>query len=188
MTFDSLAFGYDAFMAFWRLARPREALAFTGGAAGLRVVDLCGGTGLYARAFAPACDSILVLDRSAAMLAKVPKAPNLSTLVADARDTGLKDASFDLALLCDALHHVGDGDALFAEAARILRPGGRLFVLDFVPGSAVSRLLLAFERALFGPLAYVDPATAMERAGKAGFSRLRAESRGRYYFLLMERR
>ena len=42
----------------------------------------------------------------------------------------LRDASVDLAILSQALHHAGDPAAAVNEAARIVAPGGRVLVLD----------------------------------------------------------
>src|SRR5688500_16558381 len=42
----------------------------------------------------------------------------------------LRDASVDVALLSQALHHASDPERAVAEAVRILRPGGRLLILD----------------------------------------------------------
>ena len=42
----------------------------------------------------------------------------------------LRDASVDVALLSQALHHASDPERAIAEAVRIVRPGGRLLVLD----------------------------------------------------------
>jgi ArsR family transcriptional regulator len=42
----------------------------------------------------------------------------------------LKDASVDVALLSQALHHATDPTRAITEAVRVLRPGGRLLLLD----------------------------------------------------------
>lgn len=44
-----------------------------------------------------------------------------------------KDASYDLAVLCQSLHHMTDPARGIQEAARVLRPGGRLLVVDLAP-------------------------------------------------------
>jgi ArsR family transcriptional regulator len=44
-----------------------------------------------------------------------------------------KDASYDLAVLCQSLHHMAEPALGIQEAARVLRPGGRLLVVDLAP-------------------------------------------------------
>ena len=58
---------------------------------------------------------------------------NLFTFVCrDAADTGFPDNSFDTIIMNDAMEHVDKPEAVLAECARILKPGGRLFV-NFPP-------------------------------------------------------
>jgi SAM-dependent methyltransferase len=44
--------------------------------------------------------------------------------------TGLPDATADLVLVPNLVHHVADQTALFAEMARITRPGGKIYVFE----------------------------------------------------------
>ncbi len=53
-------------------------------------------------------------------------------LCRDAADTGLPAESFDTVIMNDAMEHVADPEAVLGECARLLRPGGRLFV-NFPP-------------------------------------------------------
>lgn len=95
-------------------------------APGRRLADIGGGTGNYAAAlrdldgFEP-----LVVDLSDAMLAEAA-GKGLDTLVADAQQLPLPDASFDAVTMISMLHHVADWRGAMAEARRVLRPAGRL--------------------------------------------------------------
>src|SRR5690349_18607300 len=109
------------------LAPLREALA---GAPGRTLVDVGGGTGNYAQALAAEGWEPLVVDRSAAMLARAA-GKGLATLEGDAQALPLPDASADAVMLVSMLHHVEAPGRALAEARRILRPGGRLALMAF---------------------------------------------------------
>jgi SAM-dependent methyltransferase len=69
---------------------------------------------------------VVALDLSASMLAAAPPGPGLCPIQADARHLPLAAASVDLACSAyGALPFVADLGAVFAEVARVLRPGGR---------------------------------------------------------------
>jgi demethylmenaquinone methyltransferase/2-methoxy-6-polyprenyl-1,4-benzoquinol methylase len=100
------------------------------GAPGRRLVDVGGGTGNYALALRHEGWEPLVVDRSAAMLARAA-AKGLETREADAQALPLPDASADAVTMISMLHHVDDPGRALAEARRVLRPGGRLAVMAF---------------------------------------------------------
>lgn len=100
------------------------------GAPGPRLADVGGGTGNYALALAREGWEPLVVDRQAEMLARAA-AKGLPTLLGDAQELPLPDESFDAAMLISMLHHVEDPARAAREAARILRPGGRLAMFVF---------------------------------------------------------
>ncbi len=110
-------------------------------------VDLGAGTGFVAIALAPLVDSVLavdispVMDESLAARAAQDGLRNVRTRVADLRTFQLPTASVDLVVSSYALHHLRDEDkrALAAEAARWLRPGGRIVVADMMFGRGASR-------------------------------------------------
>ena len=70
-----------------------------------------------------------VLDRGRE-LAKRRKLRNITWKRGDLERLPIADASIDIALLSQALHHADHPDRALAEAHRILKPGGRLLVLD----------------------------------------------------------
>jgi ArsR family transcriptional regulator len=100
------------------------------------IVDLGAGEGVLAQLLAKRAKSVICIDNSAAMvkvgkqLAKEHGFDNLSYKLGDIEKVPLPENSVDLALLSQALHHAGKPEAAIAEAWRILRPGGRLVVLD----------------------------------------------------------
>jgi ubiquinone/menaquinone biosynthesis C-methylase UbiE len=110
-------------------------------------VDLGAGTGFVTTALAPLVSSVLAVDISPAMAKSLAEHAaeaglrNVRTEVADLVELRLPPASADLIVSSYALHHLRDADkrALVAEAARWLRPGGRLVVADMMFGRGGSQ-------------------------------------------------
>jgi len=104
------------------------------------VLDLGCGFGRVAAALAPRCRSVLGLDVSAGMVAEARRRqgglPNARFAQTGGQDlAALPDAGFDLVLAIDSFPYiVQTGDAVaarhVADAARILRPGGGLAILN----------------------------------------------------------
>jgi len=115
------------------------AAGLAAGFAGKDVVDLGAGEGELSLLLARFAGSVTAVDQSKAMLRQVAaKAKSegagsvLKTCEADLESLPLADGSADAAILSQALHHAAQPPQAIAEAARILRPGGRLIVLDLV--------------------------------------------------------
>ena len=109
-------------------------LRYMGAARGLRILDLGCGEGGYSRALAAAGASVVAVDCSEAAVAYVRERAQREGLdiachVRNANDLfGLEDASFDVALSSMMLMDVEDLAGTLAEAVRVLKPGGRMFV------------------------------------------------------------
>lgn len=54
--------------------------------------------------------------------------PSPTYLVSDAQDVDLDDARISFEIFSDSLHHMPDSSRAFAEAARVLKPAGRIFL------------------------------------------------------------
>jgi ubiquinone/menaquinone biosynthesis C-methylase UbiE/DNA-binding transcriptional ArsR family regulator len=103
------------------------------------LLDLGTGTGRMLEMFGPDIERGLGLDLSLDMLLlardRLERASlrNCSVRQGDIYDLPLADDSFDVVILHQVLHFLDDGARAIREAARVLRPGGRLLVVDFAP-------------------------------------------------------
>ena len=101
------------------------------------LLDLGTGTGRMLEMFGPDIERGLGLDLSLDMLLlardRLERAGlrNCSVRQGDIYDLPLADDSFDVVILHQVLHFLDDGARAIREAARVLRPGGRLLVVDF---------------------------------------------------------
>jgi len=94
------------------------------------VVDLGCGTGLSTRAWSGRADRIVGVEPNPAMLASAAEAPGVEYREAFAQATGLEDGVADIVTCSQSLHWM-DPQPTFAEAARVLRPGGVFAAYDY---------------------------------------------------------
>jgi len=124
----------------------RWALRRAGLRPGMRLLDVGTGTGLLARGGVQLVGTsglVVGVDPSRGMLAEARKA--LPSPLVQGRGEALpfRDNAFDLLSMGFALRHVPDLDVTFDEYLRVLKPGGRLLLLEVVrPTSRLSRWLL----------------------------------------------
>lgn len=127
---DGFAQGYDRF----RPRPPRVLLdllcRYAGAERPRLVVDLGCGTGLSTRGWSGIAERVIGVEPNPAMLAAAVVAEGVEYREAYAQDTGLTAASADIVTSSQSLHWM-DPEPTFAEAARILRPGGVLAAYDY---------------------------------------------------------
>ena len=103
---------------------------------GQTALDLCTGTGALAielwRQVRPD-GRVIGVDLSAPMLARAPSRAGLEFLVGDATSLPYPDHSFDAVAIGFGLRNIVDREAAIEEMRRVLRPGGRLAILEFSP-------------------------------------------------------
>ncbi len=103
------------------------------------LLDLGTGTGRMLELFGRDIERGLGLDLSLDMLHlardRLARAglKNCSVRQGDIYDLPLANDTFDVVILHQVLHFLDDGGRAIREAARVLRPGGRLLVVDFAP-------------------------------------------------------
>jgi len=154
--FDAIADRYDFLNHLlsagidrrWR-ARAIRSLRLTGGE---RVLDLCTGTAdlaIAARAAVPPAARVVGVDFAAAMLgvgeAKLRRAGvdgAVALVRGDAARVPVADEAVDAVTIAFGIRNVQDPRAACAEIRRVLRPGGRLAILEFaIPSNRVVRAL-----------------------------------------------
>ena len=105
----------------------------------LEVADLGCGEGYLTVETARWARHVTAVDRSQGVLARAKalaarkRLSNITWKKGELERLPIDDRAMDVALLSQALHHAGDPAGALAEAARILKPGGRLLILDLRP-------------------------------------------------------
>jgi demethylmenaquinone methyltransferase/2-methoxy-6-polyprenyl-1,4-benzoquinol methylase len=150
--FDEAAPDYDwvsGMMSFWsdRFYR-RDALRRAGLRGGMRLLDVASGTGLMIKAALelgvdPA--HVTGVDPSRGMLAENRERHSVTLLEGTGEALPCADASFDFVCMGYALRHVEDLRKLFGEFHRVLRPEGRVLILEITrPNSLVALHVMRF--------------------------------------------
>jgi demethylmenaquinone methyltransferase/2-methoxy-6-polyprenyl-1,4-benzoquinol methylase len=141
--FDSVASKYDLMNDLMSAGLHRAWKAYTVQVANLkpgeRVLDIAGGTGDLARAFARKVGEggvVVHTDINEAMLRQgrdrlLDEGLVLPTSLADAEKLPFKSESFNLVSVAFGLRNMTHKDLALAEMCRVLKPGGRLLVLEF---------------------------------------------------------
>ncbi len=141
--FDSVANNYDLMNDFMSLGIHRLWKRFTIALAGVKsgetILDLAGGTGDLAAKFAKivgADGQVVLADINAAMLQVgrerlLDKGIIVNTAQVNAECLPFADNTFDLITIAFGLRNVTDKDVALASMLRVLKPGGRLLVLEF---------------------------------------------------------
>ena len=102
------------------------------------VADLGAGEGTLSQLLAQRAEKVIAIDLSPKMVDYAQKLAvsngltNLEFRIGDIEDPPIADSSIDLAILSQALHHAENPQRAIHSAHRILRPGGRLIVLDLL--------------------------------------------------------
>lgn len=133
---------------------------------GLSVVDIGCGSGAATRMLTALGATATGVEPNPAVLAVAEAAGGASTYVCSgAEATGLSAGAFDIALFTRSLHHVPDMDAALAEARRIVKPRGRIGVLEPQAPDPLTPLMKLIDDETE---VYAAAQAALERCGAGG--------------------
>jgi len=132
MDFDKVAVRYDgargsASEKFYSLLLGQVELN-----QGMNVLDVGCGTGTILRRMADACPvNGFGIDMSENMIEEAKrKCPEMDLQLSRCEETPFADNTFDVITTCMAYHHFSDKAGFIKEAARIIKPGGCLYLAD----------------------------------------------------------
>ncbi len=135
--FNSTACDYDRIEKILGLGSGswyrRQALLRAGLSPGMRVLDIAAGTGLVAREEITIVGSpklIIGVDPSIGMLSRAVSSLGIPALLGVGEQLPIRDEAVDFLSMGYALRHLSSLSAAFAEYHRVLKPGGRLCILE----------------------------------------------------------
>jgi ubiquinone/menaquinone biosynthesis C-methylase UbiE len=140
-------------------------------------VDLATGPGTLALPFARRVKWVVAVDLTPAMLERARESArkdglaNLEFLRADAQELPIASQSLDLAVTSYSLHHVPDQARMVREMARVVKPGGRVGMIDIVvpdtPGAseAANEIEMARDNSHTRSLTRKEFAALVDQAG-----------------------
>jgi len=101
----------------------------------LVVGDLGCGTGTVTQCLSPFCERIIAVDASKEMLdaARETLGEQIDFRQGSLEKLPIENGELDVALMMLVLHHLPEPKRVLAEAARALKPGGRVLILDMQP-------------------------------------------------------
>jgi ArsR family transcriptional regulator len=139
------------------------------------VADLGCGTGRLAEELSPYVGRVIGVDNSPAMLKTAKKRtaelPNVDLRTGELQTLPIEDGECDAAMLLLALTYVADPVAVLKEAARVLKPGGRVVVVDLLPHDRDD-----FRRQMDQQSMGIDPERMAAMLASAGFHEPRVRS------------
>ncbi|MFL6534105.1 MAG: ubiquinone/menaquinone biosynthesis methyltransferase [Pseudomonas sp.] len=137
-TFDAAAVDYDRLEKILGLGSGsryrRQALLRAGLRPGMQVVDVGMGTGLVSQEILKITGEpqrLVGVDPSPGMMQQAHFAQPVECRIGRAEEIPVPSASADFVVMGYALRHIADFAAAAAEFRRVLKPGGRLLVLEF---------------------------------------------------------
>jgi ubiquinone/menaquinone biosynthesis C-methylase UbiE len=100
------------------------------------ILDIGGNTGKVTEAYSNNCEEVIVLEpkRNVVEYGK-SRRPNIKFVEGEAENIPLPDAYFDKVVASASLHHFSDHDKALEEMKRVLKPDGKIIILEIDPNT-----------------------------------------------------
>ncbi len=135
-----------------------------------KLLDLGGGTGELPK-YLPENIEVTIADPSEAMLKKALQknySQKVEHVVADGAELPFEDNKFDYITISDALHHFREVKQALTETERVLKKGGKMFILEFDPDTTLTKTIIFFEKIAGEPVNFFKPEKLAELLQKNG--------------------
>jgi ubiquinone/menaquinone biosynthesis C-methylase UbiE len=164
------------------LARLRVIIAPS---AELRLLDVGGGAGAATERVASGCGEIVVLEPNARKVALGRKhRPTIRFEPGQGEAIPFPEASFDRVVALVSFHHMPDQGKALEEMHRVLRPGGRVALLELPPSKEPGRLLRWIGGLRHGDaMLFLAPDALRRRLEAVGFDHVSLEAGLRSYIV-----
>ncbi len=179
--FDRIAPYYDRWVGRFMSGRMDRMATILSPSLEETILDLGGGTGLFAGRLIGRCKEIHLLDESPRMVEQVP-CKGIVALVGSGTEIPYTDRFFDAIVLSDVFHHINDQDRVLDEVTRVLKSGGRLLVNEPDQERFMGRALGVLESLFFGQIHYTGFQEINRKLETRGF-RLVSKSRDCWSFI-----
>lgn len=120
------------------------------------LLDVGGGTGRLSHPLHSETGGVVLVDVAFGMLLEAKRKENLRIAMCEGELLAFPTACFDRIMMVDALHHVRDQQLVARELARVLKPGGRLVIVEPDIHSRVIRVVAVFEKLLLMRSHFLD--------------------------------
>jgi ubiquinone/menaquinone biosynthesis C-methylase UbiE len=141
-----------------------------------KIADIGGGTGIIAELLVKKGNEVTIIDPSIGLLSKV-RNPSIPLIRGDGCSMPIKDGVFDTALLINTLHHIKKREKkrVLSETLRILRCGGKLFVIDLsLPDAPVKKIFAKLDGICSGGKThYFSPSQLNSELTLIGFNKIK---------------